>query len=976
MSKKSNNQINFLEVSNDERSSRFVVDLASNNLEEDREEKKDKKIKQIFEKIIEFDFKEFWLNSKIKFTNFKSPIRGGSLFNLRKDLIKTKEITLNTEDSSLPQDDNEPLVLTEDKPLESSLRETVENNKTAYHFSWKNLKIAKWYKAHLEKYEQLAFFSLIKLIVILVSKVVIKTFVWSFKICYFAGWLFMYIIRLFSLIFIYIFKLIPVNKTFEKTNKQLNKIKFLINNFIQFFHRIKARISLLILEKVTRSSSHYVNIKDFVRLKISSGLQRDKKSKFKEEVITQPNEIVVKKIFKFMPLKLRPVLIFSLILIILILPFKAFTYYRAFNLNELKGEVMGVSEEAIGNLKSATKSVAELDFNQADDNFSQAGDNFIKAQKQLDEINGIFFSLAKLAPNEQVRLASASREILAAGQEASDLGSNLSLALASLFNNKDKDILEIIDYFTIYGNNAIKDAKELNYQLNKIDNNLLPEEYKEYFLLLKEKVQDLEKGLFEFVGLIDKLKLFLGENQNKRYLLIFQNNTELRATGGFIGSYALVDISEGKIKNLEVPTGGSYDTEGGLTELVASPEPLHLVNPLWHFWDANWWPDWPTSARKLMWFYEKSDGPTVDGVISFTPTVIEKILEAIGPIDMTENYGVTITAENFWLMTQEITENKLTPEQIKLGKDHEPKKIIGDLLEKIIDEIPTRLNQESLIKLLSAFEASISEKHILFYFVNEELQKKIGELGWDGRFLNTNWDYLAVINTNIAGGKSDKRMNEEINLVTEVMPNGSLINTLKIERTHSGIKNEPFAGVRNVNWMRIYVPLGSELLEAQGFSQPDKIYFEEPDPSWQKDPDVYKSETMAKEHELSKTKIYNENNKTVFANWSMVDPGESATIYIKYKLPFSLVNENEKKGIVDKLSKLMNPAQKELYPYAILVQKQAGAMPSQINLALKLADNFKIAWKYPKSLINTADGWQINDQLNIDKYWAVLVENK
>jgi len=77
---------------------------------------------------------------------------------------------------------------------------------------------------------------------------------------------------------------------------------------------------------------------------------------------------------------------------------------------------------------------------------------------------------------------------------------------------------------------------------------------------------------------------------------------------------------------MEVPSGGGYDTEAGLTEFIAAPEPLHLVDPLWHFWDANWWPDWEKSAKKLMWFYEKSDGPTVDGVISITPTVIEKII--------------------------------------------------------------------------------------------------------------------------------------------------------------------------------------------------------------------------------------------------------------------------------------------------------------------------------------------------------------
>ena len=58
-----------------------------------------------------------------------------------------------------------------------------------------------------------------------------------------------------------------------------------------------------------------------------------------------------------------------------------------------------------------------------------------------------------------------------------------------------------------------------------------------------------------------------------------------------------------------------------------------MIAPQWYFWDANWWADWPTSANKLMWFYEKSNGPTVDGVVSFTPTVMEELLKIIGPIE-------------------------------------------------------------------------------------------------------------------------------------------------------------------------------------------------------------------------------------------------------------------------------------------------------------------------------------------------------
>ncbi|MFH1823037.1 MAG: DUF4012 domain-containing protein [Patescibacteria group bacterium] len=703
--------------------------------------------------------------------------------------------------------------------------------------------------------------------------------------------------------------------------------------------------------------------------------RKEKKSEYKPAqllpIIVEENNIISEKI---RPIKIniwKRAATFAIVLIILILPIKAFTYYKSLEINKLQGQVMGASEEAMSNFLLASEAVSEMDFNKAENSFTAAGDNFLKAETQLEEINGIIFTIASVIPQANMQLAAESKKIIAAGQTAADLGESLSIALGSIFNNPNKNILEIINSFTAEGNIAIAEAKKLNNELNEINLEAIPSQYSQQFLDLKDKMNVFEKGLEEFVNIADKLKIFLGVNEDKRYLLVFQNNTELRATGGFIGSYALVDISQGKIENIEAPGGGSYDTEGGLRVLVAAPEPLQLVNPLWHFWDANWWPDWPTSAKKLMWFYEKSDGPTVDGVISFTPTFLERLLEIIGPVDMTEEYGVILTAENFWLTTQEIVEDKGDPSQIENNK---PKKIIGDLMNKIIFDLPKHLNKNTMIELLKTTEESLSEKHILFYFTDLATQEEISKHGWSGEIYNTRWDYLSVINTNIAGGKTDKRIEEEINHLAEVMADGSIINTVKIKRTHTGIKNEPFAGVRNVDWLRVYVPKGSELIEAHGFLKPNDIYFEDPDESWQKDELIIKEEEGSQVHEASGTRVYEENEKTVFANWSMVDPGETTTIYLKYKLPFKL----EKKAVDDRLfiqiKELIIGEQKELYPYALLVQKQAGAKPSKFISRFSLPAEFINIWQYGGGMVKQNNGWQIDDELNIDKYWATVME--
>ncbi|MDD4271822.1 MAG: DUF4012 domain-containing protein, partial [Patescibacteria group bacterium] len=668
---------------------------------------------------------------------------------------------------------------------------------------------------------------------------------------------------------------------------------------------------------------------------------------------------------------LKPALIFAGILFIIILPVKAFTYYKT--IDNIKGKVLGVSESAVNSLMAGGRAVVGFDFNRADKNFAQAGDNFLSAQNQLEEINGLIFALASVMPDKNMRLAAAGKNILRAGESSAKAGQNLSLAMAGLFNYKESGANNVLEDLTFYGHNAIINLDELNVALSQIDSSVIPEDYQAQFILLKQKAGSLSGGLKEFIGLADSLKEFLGMSADKRYLLVFQNNSELRAAGGFIGSFALVDFSQGEIKNIEVPGGGSYDTEAGFLKKIKSPEPLSLVRADWHFWDANWWPDWPTSAKKLAWFYENSDGPTVDGVIGFTPTVIENLLTIIGPIDLKEKYGLVINADNFWLETQKLAEQK--PDVTK-----EPKKIIGDLMNKIIEELPKRLTKDNLAPLFKTFEESLSGKNILFYFTDTALETRADDLGWSGRIKDTSGDYLNVVNSNIAGGKSDRKIKQEIIHKAKIQPDGSIIDELTIRRTHEAVKREPFSGVRNVDWLRVYVPLGSELIEAGGFKPVDKIFFDNEAEGLTDDPEVLAGEGQALTDKSSGTKIYNEFNKTVFANWSQLDPGETVEISIKYKLPFKLTDKKQAVSqellnqLIKKADAILNPGDKNLYSYSLLTQKQPGMNSSTIESELELPSGLKTIWKYPADLDPGKNGWLMAKDLNQDEIMAVVVE--
>lgn len=672
----------------------------------------------------------------------------------------------------------------------------------------------------------------------------------------------------------------------------------------------------------------------------------------------------------------RNVVSFSAMLFLLVLPIAAFVLYEsAIN---LKGRVLGVSETAVGGLVNASESAQKFNFIEAGQDFSRASKNFIAAESEIKSLSIFLSGIAPLIPNNDIKLAADSNIIFESGRIVSEIGQDFTKAMALLFQKK-KDILTTIEELNDYLSDIDVKLAKLNDNLSKINPEYLPAEYQGKFSSAYQKSLEVEKNLTELNGILGHLKEFLGGNKDKRYLLVFQNNTEMRASGGFIGSFALIDFHDGKIKNIEAPGGGTYDTEAGLYERVAAPEPLQLLNPLWHFWDANWWPDWPTSARKLMWFYERSDGPTVDGVISLTPSVIEDVLAVIGPVDMRPDYDVVIDSQNFWEITQKISEQK--PDVTKT-----PKKFIGELMNKIINELPQKLNKDILLNLIASGQKSLTEKQILLNFNDEALQKKIDEYDWGGRIKETSGDYFSVINTNIGGGKSDKKIRQAITHQATIGSDGNITDDVIIKREHTAGKGEEFTGVRNIDYMRIYVPLGAELLEVSGFNKPDISLFEQPDPSWKIDPDLIK-ENQAIIHQASNTKIYNENNKTVFANWSQIDPGETIEIHLKYKLPFNIYKNN---GIASNnyfdrligwLDRLANVPNNNVNPYSLLVQKQAGAQNVFIHSRLVASNAFKSIWHYPTEnndlyIFNQTDIlWRIDDALETDKFFVSALQN-
>ena len=678
---------------------------------------------------------------------------------------------------------------------------------------------------------------------------------------------------------------------------------------------------------------------------------------------------------------------FVLLLFLLIIPFKLFSYYKLVSENKTQDNLMNYSFEALSNLNDASLEFSQLNLSLAQENFFQAGEKFLLINQELNKIDEFVIFLASFSKDDKIKLASESKDIARVGLYVSSAGDNFSLAVDALIRSlSDSSNENSFSDFYFYSKETEDDIKKINKYLKRIKASSIPEDYRNQFIDIREKALVLESNFNSFLKIIPGIKDFLGIDSDRRYLIVFQNNAEIRATGGFIGSYAIVDLKRGKIANIEIPAGGSYDTEGGLRVLVEAPKPLHLVKSIWYFWDANWWPDWRMSAKNLMWFYEKSGGSSVDGVISITPDILGDILKIIGPVDLTEKYGVIIDENNYWDIIQEVVEVIGQPEVYQdkdlktdilervatssLASDleiasstiesgdilarNEPKKIIGDLMSEIMIRFSNQFDKDLLIKSLEIIERNLSQKNILLYFTNKDIQNEVESRSWAGQIKEVPLDYLMIINSNIAGGKTDKVVIDDYSLSTKIDSDGSIINKLTIVRKHNGNKGDLFYGVRNVNWLRVYVPMGSNLLSAQGFSSPDKNYFKDSEDFYEKNSILENSENRAEIDLSSGTKIYQESGKTVFANWTMLDPGQDQIIEIEYRLPHNFYGNSSKN-------------------YSLLWQKQPGS--GNINFAFNFLNNtdLKAIWTYPQN-INSDNLIKFSGDLETDRYLVIMLE--
>ncbi len=572
-------------------------------------------------------------------------------------------------------------------------------------------------------------------------------------------------------------------------------------------------------------------------------------------------------------------LVFVALALVFIVAYEGFRLFEAKDIVKSAGTRIGENfsssvesmqnldpEKASATLQENGKEIATLDEllkNNNTSSFMSILGSIIPAFKESGSLVG---HIASLNMNF-LKLAGAMEDLKTNGFH--NFQTNGSAFLASL-----KDVKSALSNIVIDGQavkNATTNLRKLSSSFVKIDDSI------------GKKYLDNNALLYKANSSLGSLITILGSENTRHIAVLFQNPAEIRPGGGFIGSYADIAIKNGQMQNIDVRD--IYDPDGQFFEKIIPPYQLQTVSENWGARDANWFFDFPTSAKTITNFLELSkmyaeSGVTFDGVIAINIPVIQSLLEVTGPIYLAE-YNVTIDQNNFLTEVQR---------EVEAGKDKragQPKRILKVLTPLLMEKVRL-LDSGSLGIFIKKLGEHVVKKDIMFYAKDAELASFLKQSGVDGSVydLPSNFlgSYLAIVNANVAGGKTDALITQTANVNVNIDTNGAVLTDLIITRTHGGgDKKDPWWNSKNQNFIQILTDPGSSLISLKGNS----IKLEKPSFDYEKNkhgenPDLFKIDSSRIALPDYNAWSMKEFGKTAFGTWFNVEPRKTATLTMRY----------------------------------------------------------------------------------------------
>lgn len=396
------------------------------------------------------------------------------------------------------------------------------------------------------------------------------------------------------------------------------------------------------------------------------------------------------------------------------------------------------------------------------------------------------------------------------------------------------------------------------------------------------KLLPIKSDTKKVIDTADKLAQALTKKDGvtRTYLVMLQNNYELRPGGGFLGQYAIVKMLNGEVSKFILEDANILDQR--IIAKIPTPYPFRQKMQLknWKFRDSNFSPDFPTNVEKAKYFYQLSGGrEKFDGVFAVNSDVFNALLKVTGPITVPRYPNMTFTSDGGALLLEEMVEKAYLGDAVSADAKQHRKDVMKELGVIMVEKLA---HVENIPKLVEVAREQLESKNVMLNFTDAGLQAIVQDVHWDGSVtLDWGGDYIFAVDANMGALKTDyfvkRKLSYVVDLTTE-KPTATMTYTYANTASHGDWRTSDYH-----TYLRVYVPQGSVFLERKLVGSP---------------------------------RTGEEFGKTYFG--VMVDvliDGETQGM-IKYELPDRFKTD----------------------PYKLLIQKQSGVQDVQVDITIKTSD--------------------------------------
>ena len=424
----------------------------------------------------------------------------------------------------------------------------------------------------------------------------------------------------------------------------------------------------------------------------------------------------------------------------------------------------------------------------------------------------------------------------------------------------------------------------------------------------------------------------MGMDAPRTYLLTAQNQDELRPTGGFYSGAGILKVERGAIVSMEF-IDANLIGDWREKSFAFPPQPLYdlMGLELFLFRDANFWPDFPTSAEQSMDLVSYSlDYPAFDGVLAIDQEFVAALLAVTGPVEMPE-LGITVDQGN---AIQYLRDAWQRGEEKTHGMDCQSQGFPGTLCLSCARQFRNRSGFHGSLYLVDTMIEAIAQKHLQIYMRDEAVAGTLDELDWDGRLEKApSEDVLMVVDSNVGYNKVNSLIESAIaydvtlegsgegeaelslQYVHGGEPSGTACLQGRIEVYKAGGKYEELISGCYWNYLRTYAPVGSTLLDASRHSAPSSAFFNAS--GWDRP-----AETIVEHPDFA-----------TFANFFLLPEGESLTTHFHYLLPTVVTSVGDDKQ------------------YQLTVFRQAGVPSKALQVQITVPAGATLSFASPEPVL-------------------------